>query len=109
LYFQLHRKEESVYRNIAHLWRTKYGRKMKVRNVPNKYLQDARVFPPRLYIGRIGFGMLLRPLYFAIRHAKKAACKKMSRRSGRDDNEDERNSKMENRNSGNPRHPCELA
>jgi hypothetical protein len=33
----------------------------------------------------------------------------MSGRSGRDDNEDERNSKMENRNSGNPRHPCELA
>ncbi len=48
LYFQFHRNEENVYANIAYLWRKKYGSEMKVRNVPNKYLQDARVFPPRM-------------------------------------------------------------
>jgi hypothetical protein len=48
LYFQFHRKEQNVYGNIAYLWRKKYGSEMKVRNVPNKYLEDARVFPPRM-------------------------------------------------------------
>jgi ankyrin repeat protein len=48
LYFQFHRKEENIYRNIAYLWRKKYGSEMKVRNVRNKYLVDARVFPPRM-------------------------------------------------------------
>ena len=48
LYFQFHRKEQNAYGNIAYLWRKKYGSEMKVRNVPNKYLEDARVFPPRM-------------------------------------------------------------
>jgi hypothetical protein len=48
LYFQFHRKEQNVYANVAYLWRKKYGSEMKVRNVPNKYLEDARVFPPRM-------------------------------------------------------------
>jgi hypothetical protein len=48
LYFQLHRKEENIYGYIAYLWRKKYGSEMKVRKVPNKYLVDARVFPPRM-------------------------------------------------------------
>ena len=48
LYFQFHRSEQNVYGNIAYLWRKKYGSEMKVSNVPNKYLQDGRVFPPRM-------------------------------------------------------------
>ncbi len=48
LYFQFHRREEMVYGNIGYLWRKRYGKEPRVRNVPNKYLQDARVFPPRL-------------------------------------------------------------
>ncbi len=48
LYFQFHRREEHVYGNIAYLCRKKYGSEVKVRNVPNKYLEDARVFPPRM-------------------------------------------------------------
>jgi hypothetical protein len=48
LYFQFHRREENVYGNIGYLWRKKYGSEMKVHNVPNKYLMDARVFPPRM-------------------------------------------------------------
>ena len=40
--------EQNVYGNIAYLWRKKYGSEMKVSNVPNKYLEDARVFPPRM-------------------------------------------------------------
>jgi len=48
LYFQFHRKEQNVYGNIAYLWRNKYGSEIKMRNVPNKYLEDARVFPPRM-------------------------------------------------------------
>jgi Ankyrin repeats (3 copies) len=47
LYFQFHRQEENVYSNIAYLWRKEYGSELKIRNVPNKYLDDARVFPPR--------------------------------------------------------------
>jgi hypothetical protein len=48
LYFQFHRKEQNVYGNIAYLWRNRFGSEIKVRNVPNKYLEDARVFPPRM-------------------------------------------------------------
>ena len=48
LYFQFHRSEQNVYGNIAYLWRKKYESEMKVSNVPNKYLHDARVFPPRM-------------------------------------------------------------
>jgi hypothetical protein len=48
LYFRFHRKEQNVYANIAYPWREKYGSEMKVRNVPNKYLEDAWVFPPRM-------------------------------------------------------------
>lgn len=47
LYFQFHRKEEDVYSNLAYLWRAKYGSELNVENVPNKYLEDSRVFPPR--------------------------------------------------------------
>ena len=47
LYFQFHRREEDVYRNIAYLYRHRYGSEPLVRNVPNKYLLDDRVFPPR--------------------------------------------------------------
>ena len=46
LYFRF-RSEQNVYGNIAYLWRKKYGSEMKVSNVPNKYLQDGRVFPPK--------------------------------------------------------------
>ena len=48
LYFQFHRREEIVYSNIDSLYRKRHGRTAPVRNVPNKYLDDARVFPPRL-------------------------------------------------------------
>lgn len=48
LYFQFHRREEIVYGNIDTLYRKRHGRAAPVRNVPNKYLDDARVFPPRL-------------------------------------------------------------
>jgi ankyrin repeat protein len=38
LYRQFHRREEDVYSNIEHLYRTRYGMKLALRNVPNKYL-----------------------------------------------------------------------
>lgn len=47
LYFQFHRPEKYVYGNIAYLYKKRYGSALQVRNVPNKYLQDDRVFPPR--------------------------------------------------------------
>ncbi len=47
LYSQFHRPEKQVYSNIAYLYRKRYGTEPLVRNVPNKYLQDDRVFPPR--------------------------------------------------------------
>jgi ankyrin repeat protein len=47
LYSQFHRPEKQVYSNIAYLYRKRYGAEPPVRNVPNKYLQDDRVFPPR--------------------------------------------------------------
>lgn len=47
LYFQFHRPEEYVYSNITYLYKKRYGVKPQIRNVPNKYLQDTRVFPPR--------------------------------------------------------------
>ena len=48
LYFQFHRRDEEVYSNVAYLYRKRYGNEPQVRNVPNKYLQDDRVFPPKL-------------------------------------------------------------
>lgn len=47
LYSQFHRPEKQVYGNLAYLYRKRYGAEPPVRNVPNKYLQDDRVFPPR--------------------------------------------------------------
>lgn len=48
LYFQFHRREESIYSNISYLYQKKYGQPFPLRNVPNKYLIDSRVFPPRM-------------------------------------------------------------
>ncbi|MGI9070619.1 MAG: ankyrin repeat domain-containing protein [Bryobacteraceae bacterium] len=48
LYAQFHRREGDVYRNIAYLYQRRYGSEPQIRNVPNKYLQDDRVFPPRI-------------------------------------------------------------
>ena len=47
LFAQFHRREEHVYSNLAYLYRCRCGRAAPVRNVPNRYLDDARVFPPR--------------------------------------------------------------
>jgi len=47
LYAQFHRRDEDVYSNLAYLYKSRYGSEMPVRNVPNKYLLDARVFPPK--------------------------------------------------------------
>ena len=47
LYTQFHRREEDVYGNIAYLFRNKYGSEPPFRNIPNKYLLDERIFPPR--------------------------------------------------------------
>ncbi len=47
LYFQFHRPEAQVYSNIAYLYGKRYSAEPPIRNVPNKYLQDKRVFPPR--------------------------------------------------------------
>jgi len=47
LYGQFHRREENVYNNIAYLYRKRYGSDPPVRNVPNRYLLDDRVFPSR--------------------------------------------------------------
>ncbi len=47
LYFQFHRPEIQVYSNISYLFRKRYSADPPLRNIPNKYLQDARVFPPR--------------------------------------------------------------
>jgi ankyrin repeat protein len=47
LYSQFHRPEKQVYSNIAYLYRKRYGTEPPVRNIPNKYLMDDRVFPPR--------------------------------------------------------------
>jgi hypothetical protein len=38
LYRQFHRREEDVYSNIEYLYRKRYGMKLPLRNVPNKYL-----------------------------------------------------------------------
>lgn len=40
LYRQFHRREEDVYSNIQYLYRRKYGTKLAVRNVPNRYLVE---------------------------------------------------------------------
>lgn len=47
LFSQFHRPEAQVYGNIAYLYRKRYGAEPQVRNVPNQYLNDGRVFPPR--------------------------------------------------------------
>jgi hypothetical protein len=47
LYAQFHRRDEDVYSNIAYLYKSRYGSELPVRNVPNKYLADNRVFPPK--------------------------------------------------------------
>jgi len=47
LYFQFHRPERQVYSNIDYLYRKRYGSPPKISNVPNKYLQDDKVYPPR--------------------------------------------------------------
>ncbi len=38
LYPQFHRREQDIYANIDYLYRRRYGNKMHVRNVPNKYV-----------------------------------------------------------------------
>jgi len=48
LYFQFHRREDHIYPNLAYLYQKKYGQPLVLGNVPNKYLQDSRVFPPRM-------------------------------------------------------------
>jgi hypothetical protein len=48
LYFQFHRREEYVYSNLSYLYQKRYGPPLTTRNVPNKYLLDPRVFPPRM-------------------------------------------------------------
>ena len=48
LYFQFHRREDHVYSNLSYLYEKKCGQTLALRNVPNKYLQDSRVFPPRM-------------------------------------------------------------
>jgi ankyrin repeat protein len=47
LYAQFHRREEDVYSNLAYLYQRRDGSAPQIRNVPNKYLLDDRVFPPR--------------------------------------------------------------
>ncbi len=47
LYFQFHRPERQVYGNIDNLYRKRYGSAPRISNIPNKYLQDDKVFPPR--------------------------------------------------------------
>lgn len=48
LYFQFHRREDHIYSNLSYLYEKKYGQILALRNVPNQYLQDSRVFPPRM-------------------------------------------------------------
>lgn len=48
LYFQFHRREEAVYSNLRYLYHKRYGTDPPIRNVPNRYLDDERVFPPRM-------------------------------------------------------------
>lgn len=47
LYFQFHRPEHQVYSNITYLFRKRYSADPPLHNIPNKYLQDSGVFPPR--------------------------------------------------------------
>ena len=47
LYFQFHRPESQVYGNLGYLYQKRYGIPPTVRNVPNKYLLDEKVYPPR--------------------------------------------------------------
>ena len=47
LYSQFHRREEDVFANVAYLFARRFGVALPRRNVPNRYLRDSRVFPPR--------------------------------------------------------------
>jgi hypothetical protein len=47
LYFQFHRPESQIYSNLGYLYQRRYGVPLTVRNVPNKYLLDEKVYPPR--------------------------------------------------------------
>lgn len=47
LYFQFHRVEEDVYSTLSYLYEKRHGVRAPIRNVPNKYLRDERIFPPR--------------------------------------------------------------
>lgn len=38
LYAQFHRRETDVYSNLAYLYRKRHGEKLRLRNVPNRYL-----------------------------------------------------------------------
>ncbi len=42
LYAQFHRSELDVYANLGYLFQKRYGAKLPVRNVPNKYLAPTR-------------------------------------------------------------------
>jgi hypothetical protein len=42
LYRQFHRREEDVYSNLQYLYRSKYGIKPVLRNIPNRYLIEGR-------------------------------------------------------------------
>ncbi len=48
LYSQFSRAEGYIYDNISYLHQKRYGTEPLIRNVPNKYLDDARLFPPRM-------------------------------------------------------------
>jgi hypothetical protein len=47
LYFKFHRRESEIYTNLVYLHQKRYGISPRVRNIPNPYLSDPRVFPPR--------------------------------------------------------------
>lgn len=47
LYAQFHRRDEDIYGNITYLYLRVHGASPPIRNVPNRYLLDARVFPPK--------------------------------------------------------------
>ena len=47
LYYQFHRRDEDVYSTLSYLYEKRHRSDAPVRNVPNKYLQDERLFPPK--------------------------------------------------------------
>ncbi len=48
LYSQFHRREDYLYDNLAYLYQKKYGQTFPLHNVPNKYLEGEKLFPPRM-------------------------------------------------------------